>query len=185
MRVDCPLEVLLVMFKAVGQNENVNISQIRKYLRILINRSLVLGTVDRPSVHDLVLDFVRSQHTGDEMRKNHRRVVEAFRASRPQDGHGRHRYDRMRRDDLKSTYVCNEICHHIAHGWEREPESGKVVVTDVLAVREWLGDVPQDEIVLHAGAYGFIPYGVLLHIMDGERVSFMQATCLVWSSYLP
>lgn len=136
----------------MNENQAATIVYIRKRLWILINRSLVLGTIDRPSVHDLVLDLARSQFSDDEMRKNHRRVVEAFRASRPKDGHGRYRYDRMRRDDLLSTYACNESCHHIETGWEREAESSKLAVNDDLAVHGWLGDVPQDEFVASAGA---------------------------------
>ena len=57
----CPLEVLLLMFNAVHQDSGATVMHFRKWLRILINRSLVLGSVDRPSLHDLVLDFAMSQ----------------------------------------------------------------------------------------------------------------------------
>ena len=48
----CPLEVLLLMFKAVHEGSAVTMMHLRKWMRILVNRSLVLGTIDRPSVHD-------------------------------------------------------------------------------------------------------------------------------------
>ena len=104
----CPLEVLLLMFTAVHPHANATLMHIRKWLRILINRSLVLGTVDRPSVHDLVLDFAVAQHADAELRENHRRIVEAFRAARPADVHGRHKYEISQRDDPMSSYVCLE-----------------------------------------------------------------------------
>ena len=46
---------------------------LRKWLRVLIDRSLVLGTIDRPSLHDLVLDFCVAQHSAEELRWMHRR----------------------------------------------------------------------------------------------------------------
>lgn len=46
----CTLEVILLMFEA-STKSTASIMHIRKWLRILINRSLVLGTIDRPSVH--------------------------------------------------------------------------------------------------------------------------------------
>jgi hypothetical protein len=49
----CPLQVLLLMFNAVHEGSGATMMHIRKWLRILQNRSLVLGSVDRPSVHDL------------------------------------------------------------------------------------------------------------------------------------
>jgi hypothetical protein len=42
----CPFEVLLLMFIVVSQSSQATIMHIRKWLRILINRSLVLGTID-------------------------------------------------------------------------------------------------------------------------------------------
>eukprot|EP01046_Picozoa_sp_COSAG06_P021714 COSAG06_NODE_1644_length_8819_cov_13.898624_5_plen_1191_part_00 len=140
----CPLEVLLMMFNAVHEGSGATMMHLRKYLRILINRSLILGTIDRPSLHDLVLDFAVAQHSSEELRENHRRVVEAFRASRPSDGHGRRKYDRMRQDDTKSAYVCNEVSHHLRNGWGVDMEA------DDLACKGWLSDVPQDELVASA-----------------------------------
>jgi hypothetical protein len=141
----CPLEVLLLMFTAVHNESGATMMHIRKWLRILINRSLVLGTVDAPSVHDLVLDFAIAQHGDDVLRADHRLIVEAFRAARPADAHGRLKFDRTSRDDPMAMYVCAESAFHLRHGWEADMEH------DSDALANWLGDVPQDEIVLHAG----------------------------------
>ena len=108
----CPLEVLLLMFSAVHEGTRATIMHIRKWLRVLINRSLILVSIDRPSVHDLVLDFAVAQHGEDELREAHRRVVEAFRGARPSDFHGRKKWVK-KGDDAVSMYVCNEVPQHV------------------------------------------------------------------------
>jgi tetratricopeptide (TPR) repeat protein len=141
----CPLDVMLLMFNAVHEGSGATMMHVRKWLRTLINRSLVLGTIDRPSVHDLVLDFAVAQHGAAVLREAHRRVVEAFRAARPVDVHGRRMYENARIETPIAAYVCNEIQYHIAHGWEDDMEH------DVIATQEWLTDVPQDVVVVAAG----------------------------------
>ena len=153
----CPLEVLLLIFKAVHEGSgSVSIMHIRKWLRVLIDRSLVLGTIDRPSVHDLVLDFAVAQHSGEELRDKHRCVVEAFRATRPVDVHGRHMFDRRKmHDSAIATYVCDEVAHHL----QRATRGTDLVEGGLLdTIKEWLGDVPLDVIVHEAGRLLGIPY---------------------------
>ena len=136
----CPLEVLLLMFEAAHEGSGgATLMHIRKWLRILINRSLVLGTIDRPSVHDLVLDFAEAQHTKDELCRQHSIVVDAFRAARAADMFGRRKFDKSLMFDPRCEYVCHEITHHVTQGWCLE--SGL----------RWLADAPQDEIVIAAG----------------------------------
>jgi hypothetical protein len=138
----CPLEVLLLMFNAtvVGSSDStVTIMHIRKWLRILIDRSLVLGTIDRPSVHDLVLDFAVAQHSEVELRAKHCAVVGAFREARPTDVHGRALFASIMADDAMCAYVCAEVSYHLDKGW-----CDDVGMT-------WLSDVPQDAIVIAAG----------------------------------
>ena len=141
----CPLDVLLLMFKATNAGSAATIMHIRKWLRVLINRSLVLGTIDRPSVHDLVLDFAVGQYSTDDLRLNHRQIVEAFREARPEDVYGRRMYEKTQKENPMAAYVCNEISYHIANGWESDMER------DELATQEWLCDVPQDVLVVAAG----------------------------------
>ena len=75
------------------------------------------------------------------MHLNHRRIVEAMRNSRPVDVYGRRQFLRSMVDDPLCTYVCDEIDFHLRNGWEENMEK------DSLAMSDWLGDVPQDEIV--------------------------------------
>jgi hypothetical protein len=136
----CPLEVLLLMFNAVHEGSGATMMHIRKWLRILVNRSLVLGTIDRPSLHDLVLDFAVAQHNKSVLCEQHRVVVEAFRAARPVDAFGRHQYDATSTREPLTTYVCAEGGHHVTMAMQLDKSS---------AVK-WLYDVAQDEIVLFA-----------------------------------
>eukprot|EP01046_Picozoa_sp_COSAG06_P022821 COSAG06_NODE_1787_length_8398_cov_5.335944_7_plen_595_part_00 len=137
----CPLEAMLLMFNAVRDGSGVSMMHIRKWLRILINRSLLLGTVDRPSVHDLVLDFAEAQYSKDKLRDSHRRIVDVFRAARPADSFGRRKFDTMRMNDPLTTYVCSEGLHHVSNG----------IAHDETCAVAWLKDIPQDPIVLFAG----------------------------------
>lgn len=56
----CPLDCLAIMYDAVysstqhDSKQKTPVMKIRKWLKILIDRSLVLGTVDSASLHDLV-----------------------------------------------------------------------------------------------------------------------------------
>eukprot|EP01045_Picozoa_sp_COSAG04_P004647 COSAG04_NODE_205_length_20393_cov_45.275796_13_plen_2486_part_00 len=136
----CPLEALLLMFEAVHPGSGATMMHVRKWLRILVNRSLVLGTVDRPSVHDLVQDFAIAQHTSTELRENHTRIVEAFRASRPVDAHSRSRYDAGRVDEPLDMYVCAEGGHHCRQAMKHDDS----------VANEWLLDLPQDALAIFA-----------------------------------
>jgi hypothetical protein len=142
------------MFNAVHADAVATLMHIRKWLRILINRSLLLGTVDRPSVHDLVLDFAVAQHGDVELRERHRLIVDAFRAARPADAHGRRKFDNLQNHDPVAMYVCHEIEHHVSNGWQNDMEH------DELVLCHWLTDVPQDPIVVTAG-----------HVLGMERLS--------------
>ena len=64
----CPLEVLV--FTAVHPNADATLMHIRKWLRILINRSLVLGLlIDHLCTTGA--DFAVAQHADAELREHH------------------------------------------------------------------------------------------------------------------
>jgi hypothetical protein len=48
---------------------------------VLIDRSLVLGTVDRPQLHDVMLEFVKKELAGEQYKRAQRRLVDSFRKS--------------------------------------------------------------------------------------------------------
>lgn len=95
-----------------------------------------------------MLDFVTGSHSSEQLRENHRRVIEAFRAARPPDGFGRRCYEKMN-DDPYSVYVCTEIRHHLTKGWDSDMDQ------DQLAVKGWLADVPQDQLTVEAACGEF------------------------------
>ena len=127
-------------------SQGASIMHIRKWLRVLIDRSLLLGTIDRPSVHDLVLDFAVAQHSAQQLREKHRNVVEAFRAARPANMYGRRRFDLSDGHSPVTSYVITEGAHHVASccQWQSEP-------LDEPTTTRWLSDVPQDAIVRFVG----------------------------------
>ena len=108
---------------------------IRKWLKILINRSLVLGTVDRPQLHDIVLDYVIKQHPKDVLASAHRVAIELFRARRPAQ-HG-WTEDNLSTDDQTGLYIVREVSYHVANAlaltdkseWDKD-----------LQIMSWLND---------------------------------------------
>ena len=84
-----PLPVLGMIYQACSDQAAENKSgksakelsrlQVRQYLKVLIDRSLVLGTVDRPQLHDVMLDYVQKQLVGDHYKAAQRLLVEALR----------------------------------------------------------------------------------------------------------
>eukprot|EP00729_Bicosta_minor_P033101 gene33101-biopygen989 len=84
-----PLSILGLVFRACTTDEHGQSStakplsrmQVRRYLKVLIDRSLVLGTVDRPQLHDVMLEYVQKQLVGNAYKAAQRELVEAFRKS--------------------------------------------------------------------------------------------------------
>ena len=84
-----PLDILALVFQAgCSTPETVakrpRIMMMRRWLKVLLDRSLVLGTIDRIQLHDIVRDFTISMYEGDELRQAHRRLVNLLRETRPQ-----------------------------------------------------------------------------------------------------
>ena len=100
--------------------------------------------MDRSSVHDLVLDFAVAQHSKEELRQDHCSVVEVFRKVRPKGVFGRREYENSNAADPVAGYVCREIAYYVK-------ESYRGAGRDELILKTWLGDVPQDAIVLATG----------------------------------
>eukprot|EP01050_Picozoa_sp_SAG11_P008326 SAG11_NODE_728_length_7495_cov_3.384397_2_plen_878_part_00 len=88
---DCkvPFEMMQLLLEthmvAAGSSPPTRLT-LRRWLKLLIDRSLVLGPIDAPSLHDIVLDYVLSQKSAAELAAGHGRVVEELRAARPERG---------------------------------------------------------------------------------------------------
>lgn len=91
-------------------------------MKVLIDRSLVLGTVDRPQLHDIVLEFLLGQFSPEELKAAHKRIVNAFRASRPEGTFGWQKKTLLPGDG-KGRYITNEVSFHIKEAWNKDWQS--------------------------------------------------------------
>eukprot|EP01043_Picozoa_sp_COSAG02_P007664 COSAG02_NODE_233_length_27847_cov_20.383055_19_plen_215_part_00 len=107
---------------------------------------------------DIVGDFVASQHTDEELRQSHRRLVDLLRAARPVDAVSKSPEWNNAGNTLISRYVRDYCSKHIQHGWNSDWEN------DQHAINYWLGDTPQDDIVRSAGR--FLGYEKLLQLVE-------------------
>jgi hypothetical protein len=99
-----------------------------------------------------VRDYVVGRHTAKELKGAHRILVEYFRVARPKDPYGRPQWDStLAKQDKVTGYIIEHAGYHIAQGWDEDMES------DELAIGGWLGDTPQDSIVLAAGRVLGVP----------------------------
>lgn len=142
----CPLECLQMMYDAVyGTSQgSTSILHIRKWSKILIDRSLVLGTVDRTSLHDLVLDYAVGLYDDGELVSAHRRVVEMFRSSRPLLLEAVYAWDSVNREHAVTSYVIDEGGHHVkcARG-DADTDGDSLLLS-------WVSDY-HDELISHVG----------------------------------
>ena len=97
-------------------------------------------------MHDLVLDFAVAQHSDDELCRQHVSVVDSFRAARPADTFGRHKFDKSLVLDPFCAYVHTEIESHVTEAC-RQVDSGRADDPRL----SWVQDTPQDAIVISAG----------------------------------
>lgn len=95
--------------------------KIRRCLKVLLDRSLILGTVDAPQVHDIVWEYVKKQLTPEEFAGAQRRLVDAFRAS-----------DRSVQHAL-GKYIQNNVKHHVQMSFDEEWSRSK-------QAESWLDD---------------------------------------------
>lgn len=117
-----PLPVLGMVFDACGGPANspnptkpLSRLQVRRYLKTLIDRSLVLGTVDRPQLHDVMLDYVQKELAGQEYQAAQRQLVEGLRKG-----------DRST-STATGRYIQQNVPHHIKESfdvaWERSEQA--------------------------------------------------------------
>ena len=98
-----PLPVLGMLYDACGNTAAAPVSRmhVRKFLKVLIDRSLVLGTVDRPQLHDVMLDYVQKELAGEPYKAAQRQLVEGLRKS-----------DRSIAT-VTGKYIVQTVRHHI------------------------------------------------------------------------
>ena len=110
-----PLEALGRIYDAVGATTGsafkpISRLHVRQYLKVLLDRSLVLGTVDRPQLHDVMLDYVGKQFEGDAYKSAQRRLVDLLRAGDRSSlsAHGKY-VQRNARHHVTEAYGNDEV----------------------------------------------------------------------------
>ena len=136
--------------------------KIRSYLKVLIDRSLVLGTVDRPQLHDVMLDYVQKELSGEAYTAAQRQFVELLRKA----------------DRSSSTptgiYFQQNVPHHIKESYEASWERGEQAVS-------WLEDhVNGLQDVLAASAASLLPVEALAK--EAEAAERWWQAALRWSA---
>eukprot|EP01052_Picozoa_sp_SAG31_P012615 SAG31_NODE_742_length_12424_cov_16.082353_6_plen_253_part_00 len=108
----------------------------------------MLGTVDKPSLHDITRDFTMGMHTANDLQAGHRHLITILRESRPIDVHGVPQWDSAAQNPA-TLYVDQYAEEHIKQGFciGRQVEDFRI---DTLLEDLFL-DAPQDDLVF-AGA---------------------------------
>lgn len=144
-----PLPVLAMMCEASSPTgKRPPIVSIRRWLRALLNRNLILGTVDRIQLHDLVRDYIISRFEelapAGGLRGAHRRLLDILANGRPTTVRGDSQWEPLSTDEV-ARYVNSFSEHHTREGLEEAAWEN-----DTHAIEEWLGGVPQDSLCVGA-----------------------------------
>ena len=142
--VKCPLAALQCIYAAntmatAGQSSVDTVTteyilppvhHLRRVTKILIDRCLLLGPIDQPSVHDLVGDYAMSMTSAAQTQEAHRHMVNILRERRPD----RHGWDLGHGDDRLSTYVQVYVGHHIKFSWQKMWSADKMAISCLMIV---------------------------------------------------
>eukprot|EP01050_Picozoa_sp_SAG11_P004084 SAG11_NODE_252_length_11593_cov_7.436663_2_plen_611_part_00 len=145
-----------------GRSAPVSILNTRRFLKILRDHSLVLGSTDKPQLHDIVLDYCQAQHTELQLRDAHRNLVLLFREARPPGG-----WDAIDLEcdvsDRVTAYICAESEFHIAGAWDSHSQWDNPSSQPL----EWLLDYPGRNL-------DAIPLGCASHLGQQKMVTLVD-----------
>ena len=124
-----PLPILGMIYAACGDSDidgggtaaPLSRMQVRRYLKILIDRSLVLGTVDRPQLHDVMLDYVQKALAGEAYKAAQRRLVEELRKS--------NRSSDRSAGTVLDKYMQQCVRHHIKESHDESWAKGEQAIS--------------------------------------------------------
>ena len=149
-----PLSVFRILLSAVtGESELVGELQLRKWIQVLINRSIVLGTWERPQLHDIVREYAIQLFSPEELQRLQAAAVDAFRAHRPPSpdpthkGLGFHAWNVEKApNDACARYVKLELHHHV-----REAVGTDADLSARGPIAAWMKDYPFDDMPVQVG----------------------------------
>lgn len=141
-----------MMYEAVLDDPSAprpTIAQMRRMVKMLIDRALVLGPVDRAQVHDIILDFSIGQFTEESLRRAHRRAISLIRERRPASTEYQDRFgwEASLSEDAVVNYIIRHCEWHVKETLERDWAADQ----DLIA---WLSDyaMMQDAVPLAIAA---------------------------------
>ena len=164
-----PLPILGMIFDACGDAvadkpaKPLSRAKVRRYLKVLIDRSLVLGTVDRPQLHDVMLGYVQKELSGAPYKTAQRRLVESLRKS-----------DRSV-DSETGKYIQQSVRHHIRESFESTWGEGEQAMS-------WLEDHVNgvQDVIATSAAY-ILPAKSLAE--KAEAAEMWWQASLRWGAY--
>jgi hypothetical protein len=185
-----PLQALCMLYEAevVAQGgslpKKISVLSVRKWLKMLIDRSLVLGPIERPSMHDLCLDYSVSLHKGNELREAHRCFVEILRERRPgrkldastgKDVAPQFGWVGHDVDNPTLLYVHDEIVYHIRHAWQPDWQADERCIT-------WLDDFPGQVDIISVGCARFLGERTQQLAVQAEREHKYWSASVRWKA---
>jgi hypothetical protein len=138
-----PPDAFHLMFSEITAAEGpVPHLQLRKWMQLLINRSLILNNWERPQLHDIVREWSISQHTSEELAALQRRVVGAFvRARPPSQLQGMEQLKAWQGQNECALYVRHEIGHHIREALPTDVTQQVAGCKIPACVDEWMAHI--------------------------------------------
>ena len=138
-----PPDAFYLMFSEITAAEGpVPHLQLRKWMQLLINRSLILNNWERPQLHDIVREWAISQHTPEELAALQCRVVGAFvRARPPSQLLGMEQLKAWQAQNECALYVRHEIGHHIRQALSTDVTQQIADCKIPACVDEWMAHI--------------------------------------------
>ena len=143
-----PMGAFRILLSAVtGETELVPEMTLRRWIQVLVNRSIVLGSWEKPSLHDITREYAISLFTPDELRELQQKAVEAFCAARPRskDDDSLFAWPKTELKTDLERYVKRELVYHVRDSVDLSTPSD----TLPSCVETWICHYPDDPIVEH------------------------------------
>ena len=122
-----PMEAIVVLFEAAQtvlhsgadsqkhRKAPISILSARRMVKILLDRSLINGSVDTCRLHDMVRDHALSQFNATQTKAAHKAIVEAIRNGRPARVQGW-----FLADHPLASYISLHLPYHMKLAWNEQ-----------------------------------------------------------------
>jgi hypothetical protein len=143
-----PPAAMVIMLAAVTEGRALPELELRRLLQILIQRSLVLGTWERPQLHDIVREYAIGMCSEEELSRRQKFIVDAFRGARPAHPGGLDGFKKAPGLRGWVRHEFNECAEYVNRHikWHVLGAIGSLSSVDDDTIA-WLCDAPKDDIV--------------------------------------